>query len=373
VSTAARGLERFQALPRYRRWAALASLVWVVVVTSYAIGFFGGDAAASRGTVFIDGLFFLIALMLPLMLVWLAAWLAEELERQREVIAALAELTPPLIEAMAATRATLERHAPASPETIEAAVRQGIAATSAASREIDPRPALANLAANQARMEGALRELLGRAPPAAALPEPPAPETVAPRSRKVTQRRRADDVPRPVPEPAAEPTLPLLPEGEPDLRPSWPDLVRALNFPRDDRDTEGFRALKSALRHHSLAQMLQAAEDVLTMLSQHGIYMDDLEPAERDPEAWRRFIAGTRGAAVDAVGAIRDPRALEVARGLMKSDPIFRDTALFFHRRFDGVLGEFASEAEDDRLLELADTRSGRAFMLLARLNGAFG
>jgi hypothetical protein len=57
----------------------------------------------------------------------------------------------------------------------------------------------------------------------------------------------------------------------------------------------------------------------------------------------------------------------------MKSDPIFRDTALFFHRRFDAVLAEFASEASDERLLELADTRSGRAFMLLARVNGAFG
>jgi hypothetical protein len=186
VSTAARVLGRYQGLPRHRRWATLASLVWVVVVTSYAIGFFGGEGAAARGTVFIDGLFFLIALILPLMLVWLAAWLAGELERQREVIAALAELTPPLIEAMQATRATLERHAPATPEAIEAAietaVRQGLAATSAASREIDPRPALTNLAANQARMEGALRELLGRAPPPAPQPEPTAPEPTAPAS-----------------------------------------------------------------------------------------------------------------------------------------------------------------------------------------------
>ena len=377
MSTAARGLDRFQRLPRHRRWASLASLVWVVVVTSYAIGFFGDDGAATRGTAFIDGLFFLIALILPLMLIWLAAWLAEELERQREVIAALAELTPPLIEAMAATRATLDRHAPASPETIESAVRRGVAAASAGTREIDPRPALANLAANQARMEGALRELLGRRPALVAPAEPV--EEELPARRSAARRRRAEPAAEPAPVavpvsgPPAEPALPLLSEGETDQRPSWPDLVRALNFPRDDRDREGFEALKAALRHRSLAQVLQAAEDVLTLLSQQGVYMDDLEPDARDARAWRRFIAGSRGTDVDAVGAIRDPHALETARGLMRSDPIFRDTALFFHRRFDAVLSEFAADADDEHLLELADTRSGRAFMLLARLNGAFG
>ena len=55
----------------------------------------------------------------------------------------------------------------------------------------------------------------------------------------------------------------------------------------------------------------------------------------------------------------------------MKSDTIFRDTALFFQRRFDAVLTEFAAGAGDAELVELAGTRSGRAFMLLARLSGS--
>ena len=84
-------------------------------------------------------------------------------------------------------------------------------------------------------------------------------------------------------------------------------------------------------------------------------------------------MAGARGADVARVGAIRDPRALETARALTKSDPIFRDTALFFQRRFDAVLGEFAAGAGDAEIAELADTRSARAFMLLARLSGSFG
>ena len=361
----ARGLERFHALPRYRRAAALASIVWVITVVSYAIGFLGSEGPASRGTVLIDGLFFLMGLLLPLMLIWLAARFAEELALQREMIAALAELTPPLIEALETAREAIDRHGPASPQAIETAVRHGFAATSAGRAEIDPRPALAEIAAAQTRAEAVLGELLEQA---RTLPPAPAPRGAV--------RKRKDPPPPetapPAAEESAETPAPQIPP-EPEALLNWPILVRALNFPRDADDHEGFRALKSALRHHSVAQMLQSAEDVLTLLAQHDIYVDDLTVDAPDPAAWRRFIAGQRGAEVDAVGGVRDPRSLEIAGRLMKSDAIFRDTALFFHRRFDAVLSEFAHDADDGQLIELADTRSARAFMLLARLNGAFG
>jgi hypothetical protein len=90
-----------------------------------------------------------------------------------------------------------------------------------------------------------------------------------------------------------------------------------------------------------------------------------------DVAAWRRFIAGVRGPEVAGIGGIDDARALDVARGLMRSDSIFRDSALFFQRRFDRVLAEYGREASDARIEELAATRSGRAFMLLLRLSGS--
>ncbi len=364
---AARGIERFLALPPYRRRAALVGLVWVVVVVSYAIGFLGSDGPSSRGTTFIDGLFFLVALVLPLMLVWMAARFAEELAHQRQMIAALAELTPPLIEALQGARAALDRHGPASPAAIEAAVRQGLLAGGAGARETDPRPVLASLAAAQARTEATLRDLLDRlsAPPPAA--EPTAEPEPAPRKASRPRKDNAAEAP-------AQPDLPLSPQPAPAAadRLDWPTLVRALNFPRDPDDNEGFRALRTALRHHSLAQMLQAAEDVLSLLAQEGVFVDDFDLGDADPSAWRRFIAGTRGPEVDAVGTVRDPKVLDTAARMVTADPIFRDTALFFHRRFDAVLIEFASDADDAQLAALADTRSARAFMLLARLNGAF-
>jgi hypothetical protein len=325
-----------------------------VLVAGYAVGYFG---AAGDGATLLDGLFFLIALVLPLVLVALVARLAEELGRQRAAVATLAEVVPPLIAALDGTRSALEAHAPASPQAIrrevEAALAAGRGADAAASRPERP-PS-------------------GHAEPRAARQTLPA-RSSAPLPPAAPAPREAARPPRPA-GPAAEPPppLPLLPEAEADGRPDWPTLIRALDFPRDAGDRDGFRALKLALRHHGLAQMLQAAEDVLTLLSQQGLYMDDLAPAPADPEAWRRFIAGRRGAEAAGVGAIRDPGALETARALTRADPIFRDTALFFQRRFDAVLGEFAAGVDDAAIAALADTRSARAFMLLARLSGSFG
>ena len=111
--------------------------------------------------------------------------------------------------------------------------------------------------------------------------------------------------------------------------------------------------------------MLQAAEDVLNLLSQEGVFVDELAMEPVDAAAWRRFMAGVRGAEVAGLGGIRDERALETARGLMKSDSIFRDSALFFQRRFDGVLGEFAGEASD------AEHRRSRRHPLGPRLHAA--
>jgi hypothetical protein len=335
---------RLGELPRVRRWALAASLVWTVVVLGYAVGFLAvSSQAQTRGMVMLDGLFALLTLVLPLLLVWLAAWLAEELARQRAAVAALIELAAPLVGELAATRRTLASHAPVDAD------------------------ALGAVASGQRRLQSTLDALLPGAP-SEPTPQPQhAPEPLpapAPRPKRVA-------TPAPAP-PPDQPSLPLLSDTNDPARPDWAHLVRALDFPRDAQDFEGFRALQAVLRYRPLAQMLQAAEDVLTLLSQEGVYMDDVAVEPVDPAAWRRFMAGTRGASVAAVGAIRDAQTLELARGLLKSDPIFRDTALFFQRRFDRVLVDFAREAGDDQIAELANTRSGRAFMLLARLSGSF-
>lgn len=331
--------------------AALATVAWTVLVGAYAIGFSG--ASSLRGTGFLDGAFFLLAWALPVLLIWLAAFLAEELVRQRDLVAGLGALAGPLREALEATRASLDRHphAPRPPD------QDRIAA------EAETRGMLGQLAAGQTEL-AALISGLRQAPPA------PAPAAAQPAPARPV--RPAAPPPRPAraPSAAAAPQAEPVPEAEPEL--PWEDVVRAFDFPRDAEDAEGFRALKAALRRRSLAQMLQAAEDVLTILSQEGVFTDDFAPLPVDVAAWRRFLEGGRGEIVAAVGGVKEPAALETAGRLMKEDTVFRDTALFFLRRFDVALQEIAVQAEDGQIAALADTRSGRAFQLMARASGAF-
>ena len=111
---------------------------------------------------------------------------------------------------------------------------------------------------------------------------------------------------------------------------------------------------------------------MLTLLSQDGIYMDDLRPDMARPEIWRAFAKGTRGRAIAALGGVRDRSSLALTAGRMKQDPIFRDAAHHFLRLFDRGVARFEPNASDAELQDLANTRSSRAFMLLGRVAGTF-
>ncbi len=150
------------------------------------------------------------------------------------------------------------------------------------------------------------------------------------------------------------------------------DFIRALNFPETAEDEEGFAALRRALRDRKAAQLIQAAQDVLTLLSQDGIYMDDLRPDMARPDVWRQFAQGTRGRAVASLGGIRDRTSLALTSGRMKQDNIFRDAAHHFLRRFDQMIAEFEPTASDADISALSETRTARAFMLLGRVAGTF-
>lgn len=177
--------------------------------------------------------------------------------------------------------------------------------------------------------------------------------------------------PRPLPE--EQPSLALGGETA-DSGPvlSSTDLILALHFPDDDRDEAGFAALRLALRDRQTRQLVQASQDVLTLLSQDGIYMDDLVPDRARPDIWRRFARGERGRVVAALGGIHDRECLAITIARMREDAIFRDAAHHFLRLFDRKLSAFEPDASDEELVMLAETRTARAFMLLGRVAGIF-
>ncbi|SLN60930.1 hypothetical protein ROG8370_02806 [Roseovarius gaetbuli] len=171
----------------------------------------------------------------------------------------------------------------------------------------------------------------------------------------------------------AQVALPLGTSAE-DMQPPLerPDFIRALNFPENPEDKAGFAALRRALKDRPTAQLIRAAQDILTLMSHDGIYMDDLRPDMARPEIWRRFAGGERGRTVAALGGVRDRSSLALTAARMKQDAIFRDAAHHFLRLFDRMFSQFADTASDSEISELSETRTARAFMLLGRVAGTF-
>lgn len=190
--------------------------------------------------------------------------------------------------------------------------------------------------------------------------------------RKLSPPEHRSPFPKPA-EDGQQASLPLdTPEGAVAAPIAIDDLIRAVNFPESAEDVEGFTALRRALSDRKVASLIQAAQDVLTLLSQDSVYMDDLRPDRARPEVWRRFAQGERGRAVAALGGVRDRSSLALTAARMKQDTIFRDAVHHFLRRFDEVISEFEPRADDSEMSRLGDTRTARAFMLLGRVTGTF-
>lgn len=306
--------------------AAALAVVWVVAVVAYVILSPTTDGQGLLGLVMT-----LLVVFLPLALIWASV---TTLRSVRELRAEAARLQT-TVDAMRNAYLVSQQTAAA----IKPAVEQKLDEIAAVTKEA--------AATFQTRRDSAL--------------------TVPSANRKAALA---------APQPTQADEQPALALGTPpdDMRPplAVADFIRSLNFPEGPDDREGFRALRLALEDRNTAKLIRAAQDVLTLLSQEGIYMDDLKPDPARPELWRRFAAGERGRGIAGLGGVRDRSSLALTAGRMREDPIFRDAAHHFLRTFDKAVQDFEKIATDADLAELTDTRTARAFMLFGRVAGIF-
>lgn len=338
-----------EALARLRQDRALAvgaavAAVWLLLVLGFAI--FGPATDAPRtgwervGT--------LAAVLVPLALIALAvgtarslAALRAEAEALRAMLAALQEGRPAASDAAAAEPLELRR-APS-----RAAMQLPGSARVPEQRAAEPR------AAEQRAAE----------PPRQ--PRPAEPRRTAP--------------------PAARPAGPLRPPAQrpPDPQPSLDlggpppvpvdsdDLIRALNFPDGPDDAVAVQSLRAALRDPDTARLIRAAQDMVMLLATRGLYMDDRPAAPVRPDLWRRLAEGERGASLAGIITPSSPETMEAVGAALRGDEVFRDAAHHFLRHWDRLLTRELPNLDDRRVSALADTRSGRAFVLLAEAAGS--
>ncbi|KPQ06034.1 MAG: hypothetical protein HLUCCA12_12555 [Rhodobacteraceae bacterium HLUCCA12] len=313
--------------------AFVLSLVWfgLLVAAFVALGRRGMQIADSLGLVVIA-----LAVFLPVALIWLAVLILRAARQMRDESARLHQ-------SVEAIRRGWLREQQAAGLGLKPTVEAKLEALAEAQRKTESTLAMFTTRRNPASRS---TETGGSAPPRGA------------------HRPGTGD---------AQPVLALenpLPAVEPlDTE----DFIRALNFPDSAEDKAGFAALRRALADHGTAELVRAAQRVLTALSQEGIYMDDLQPDRARPDLWRAFAEGARGASVAGLGGIRDRSCLALTTGRMRSDPAFRDAAHRFLRAFDRRFAEFEHDATDGEIARFAETRSARAFMLLGRVTGVFG
>lgn len=311
--------------------AAVVSLVWLALVGGFFL--FAGDGEGAGGP--LGRVMVLVAIFLPVALIWIAAITLRTARTMRDE----SQRLQAALDAM--------RHAYVSQ------AQGGLGKSSVEKR-------LEEIAAVAKQTETAVATFASRRDADAIQPS--------------VDRKAALIAPKPSAAPADE--QPALALGTPADSAATPvsvtDFIRALNFPDSENDREGFRALRRALDDHGLAKLIRAAQDALTLLSQDGIYMDDLRPDRSRPEIWRRFAQGDRGKAIAMLGGVRDRSSLALTAGRMRQDTIFRDTVHHFLRLFDRTFVEFEKNATDTEIAALAETRTARAFMLLGRVTGIF-
>ena len=310
--------------------ALALSVLWLIGAAVFFL-VLGGESAAPDGGSGVDGLRFImtmLAVFMPVAMIWVAATAARASKVMREE----SQRLQTAIDAI--------RHA-------YVAQGRGNGADQSVTQKLE------EIAAAQKKTETALATFHS------SRQAHPAPRAAAPAPVPAGSEAQVD--------------LPLGTRAE-DIAPPLEraDFIRAMNFPETAEDAEGFTALRKALKDRQASQLVRASQDVLTLLSQDGIYMDDLRPDMARPEIWRRFAAGERGRTIASLGGVRDRSSLALTAGRMRQDPIFRDAAHHFLRKFDQIFSEFEDGATDSEISELAGTRTARAFMLLGRVAGTF-
>lgn len=265
-----------------------------------------------------------------------------------EVAPALGELR----HALAETGRTVAANPPASAEALARLLGQ------AASREIAPeRTALTTAIARLTALEEEAHRLMERIDRTARLN--PLMETAA--------------APGALAAAAADPELPFaaLPRGAGRAALDWTAVIHALDGRRVG--ASGRRAVDAVRADPDVAAVAELAAGIAAALAEDGLHVSDLSPVHAPAALWHRFALGERGGELAALAGIEDEIALAIVGARLRDDAGFRGLALRLATAYARLLGRAATQmGADPRLVELAETPAGRAFVLIATLTRAF-
>ncbi len=272
-------------------------------------------------------------------------------ELARTIEDEVAPLLGELRSALAETGRTVAANPPASAETLARLLGE------AAMREIAPdRAALSTAVSRMTALEEQAARLLERI------------------DRTARLNPLMDGSSDPAQPPAGGlPELPFaaLPRGAGRAVLNWTAVVHAL----DGRPVgeASRRTVDAASADPDVAAVATLAAGVAGALAEDGLHVADIAPVHAPAALWHRFARGDRGGELAALAGIEDEIALAIARARLRDDPAFRALAMRLVAAYMRLLARAAAEiGADPRMVELAETPPGRAFVLVATLTRAF-
>lgn len=142
----------------------------------------------------------------------------------------------------------------------------------------------------------------------------------------------------------------------------WEKFVKAANFPENERDTATLDALYDVLTDPEAAALLQSSEDTLATLADIDLYMEDFIPEMSSVAAWQGHLNGKQSVIPIQVPVEQSRIAAKIA-----ADEKFRKLSERFIERYLVITKRLFAEGADKKLVvELSDTRTGRAYLLIA-------
>lgn len=170
---------------------------------------------------------------------------------------------------------------------------------------------------------------------------------------------------------AAELPFAALPRSAARMAVNWAAAVRAL---RGEAERPGAPQLVTqASSDADIALVLELSGRVADALSEDKVHLEDLALDHAPAGLWHRYGTGERGGEITALGEVSDDIMLALVRARLRGDAEFRALAIRFADAHGRLIERASAElGADPKLVEIADTRPGRAFMLLGGMIGAF-
>lgn len=152
----------------------------------------------------------------------------------------------------------------------------------------------------------------------------------------------------------------LVEETDVNIEMNWIHFIRAADFPQHATDPDTLHAIENVLKNKSAVKFLEFSEDMLALLAENNLFMEDYEPHIPPLENW---ICRPLDLSFDHQSLI----AARKISGLIRNSIDFEKISHAFTNVFDEMLNRIFDETDGHEVLGLADTRSGRAYLLITR------